>query len=434
MKQPEIIERLKRLWAPAAGFISAVILVVEFFQLWKGDRALVSWATAGLGLLTLLFVLIWIGFSKENYAKSLLLPTGYRSKQPRYPKLFLLARLGIIIFFLVAYGAGTLLYNRILLLESKIVVLVSNFEGKDPQGYRVTDILITKLEDGLKNYEDVVLISVNDYITAPEGSLTARQLGNRYQADYVLWGWYGVTNTNALLTLHVENMNPQLLLPMDLSGLSQIQTSISDIESFTLQQNMASQMAALIQFISGLVSYNAQNYNDAISRFSDALDEGQWNDDLVSQSVIFFYRGNSYYFNEQNEYAIADLGQAIQINPGLSMAYNNRGATYSKLNEYTLAFNDFSNAIQLDGNTLAYHNRAIVRSYLISDERESEIRSADIGYWGLLKCMINDPEIFEVSVSEVSAADCYRNVMKISKTNEVKLIAEDWLRSYGEEP
>lgn len=434
MKQTDFINWIKSLWAPIAGFISAVTLVVEFFQLWKGDRAVVSWVTTGLGLLTLLFVLIWIGFSKENYAKSLLLPTNYRTKQPRYPKIFLLARLSIIAFFLAACGAGTLLYNRMLSLGNKTIVLVSNLEGTDPQNYRVTDILITKLEDALKDYDDIVVIGVSDYITAQDGSRAARQLGNRYQADYVLWGWYGVTNTNALLTLHVENMDHPSYLPMEASELSQMQTSISDIENFTLQQNLASQMTALIQFISGLASYNAQNYSDAISRFSDALEEGQWNSDLVGQSAIFFYRGNSYYFQKQYEYAVADLSHAIQINPVLSMAYNNRGAAYSAINEYNLAFDDFSNAIQLDNNTLAYQNRAIVRSQLISEERENEIRSTDKGYWYLLKCMFNDPRLLAPSDTEANTIACYRDVVKTSKVDEVKQIAEDWLRSYGEEP
>jgi tetratricopeptide (TPR) repeat protein len=433
MKQPNVLNWIKNIWAPIAGFISAVILVVEFFQLWKGDRALVSWATAELGLLTFFFILLWIGFSKEDYAKSLLLPTGYHSKQPRYPRLFLLARLGIVVFFLVACVAGVSLYNRMLLLESKIVILVSNFDGPDPQNFRVSDILITKLEDGLKNYNDVALITVNDDITAQEGSQAARQLGKRYQADYVLWGWYGVTNSNALLTLHVENMNPQLTLPMGASGLSQKITSISDMESFTLQQNLASQMTALIQFISGLVSYNAKHYDYAISRFSDALNEGQWNDDLISQSAVFFYRGNSYYSKQEYEYAVADLSRAIQINPKLSMAYNNRGAAYSALNEYERAFNDFSVAIQLDSNILAYHNRAIVRSYLISDQRENEIRSTDAGYYALMACLLHEIDAsLEPKVS--SSAECYRNVIKVGKSKEVKQIAEDWLRSYGEEP
>jgi tetratricopeptide (TPR) repeat protein len=67
--------------------------------------------------------------------------------------------------------------------------------------------------------------------------------------------------------------------------------------------------------------------------------------------------------------AIADLSQAIEIDPSLALAYYNRGFVRSQLQDYQGAIEDFNQAIQLnpqDGD--AYHCRCLVH-YTLGDKQ-----------------------------------------------------------------
>ena len=56
--------------------------------------------------------------------------------------------------------------------------------------------------------------------------------------------------------------------------------------------------------------------------------------------------------------AIKDFDKAIQINPDLSEAYNNRGGAYYQLEHYNRAVEDFSNATKLNPDDISvYYNR-----------------------------------------------------------------------------
>jgi tetratricopeptide (TPR) repeat protein len=432
MREFDYIKLIKSLWALVAAFISAVTLIVQFLELWKGDQATVTWVVTGLAFLLLVSLLIWVGFIKYS-TPSLAVPPGYHYRQLRYPKFYLLARLLLLVVLVTSLIGAFALAQRLKTLESKLVILVTVFDGPNPQGYRVTDILITNLEDALKSYPDVVLTFVPKSIDPGQGHYFARSLGRRYRADYVFWGWYGVTSTSVLVNFHVENLHPSSYLPLNVSELSQLRTTIADIENFSLQLNLASQATALIKMIVGIRFYEVKDYKNAINIFTDAINKSVWSDLIFNQSALYFYRGNSYYFEKEYEHALDDFSRAIEINPELSMAYNNRGAIYSEMEKYELAFSDFSRAIQLDNNALAYRNRAIVRTHLISEEREDEIRSVDFGYYALLSCMLRDIQAVSDS-DKAKVVNCYRSVVEVAKTNEVKEIAEDWVRSYGEEP
>ena len=56
--------------------------------------------------------------------------------------------------------------------------------------------------------------------------------------------------------------------------------------------------------------------------------------------------------------AIADFNKAIQLDPNLAGAYNNRGVVYSETGKYKPAIADFNKAIQLDPNLADAYNKS----------------------------------------------------------------------------
>jgi len=59
-------------------------------------------------------------------------------------------------------------------------------------------------------------------------------------------------------------------------------------------------------------------------------------------------------YNNQGEYhkAIVTLAKAIELDPGLALAYINRGRAYIELEQYEQAITDFDKAMELDPNLL----------------------------------------------------------------------------------
>jgi tetratricopeptide (TPR) repeat protein len=78
----------------------------------------------------------------------------------------------------------------------------------------------------------------------------------------------------------------------------------------------------------------------------------------------FFEQGKKYSSVENVDQAIDNYSKAINSNPKLAKAYNNRGIAYIWKKQYDLAIADFSKAIEFDPqNGKAYNNRAIVYAY-----------------------------------------------------------------------
>jgi tetratricopeptide (TPR) repeat protein len=69
-------------------------------------------------------------------------------------------------------------------------------------------------------------------------------------------------------------------------------------------------------------------------------------------------RGVAYRALRLYESAIEDCNKAIELDPNLAEAYNNRGLAYCALNQYEKAIEDFNKAIELNPNyAIAYNNR-----------------------------------------------------------------------------
>ncbi|HEX6830303.1 MAG TPA: tetratricopeptide repeat protein [Methyloceanibacter sp.] len=75
-------------------------------------------------------------------------------------------------------------------------------------------------------------------------------------------------------------------------------------------------------------------------------------------SVAYSNRGLGNANLGDNDSAIADLGQALRLDPRNAIAYNNRGFTYNNKGEYDRAIADLDQAIALNPeNDTAYNNR-----------------------------------------------------------------------------
>jgi len=243
--------------------------------------------------------------------------------------------------------------------SDKVIILVADFEGPDPQNYRVTETIVEQLRVATKKYNDVQVQTLNQPITAQEGSDVARAKGKEHKASIVLWGWYGKTKEKVLITIHFQ----VLIKPIGLFLLQEKETlklSVAELENFTIQEELSSKMSYLTLLTLGLARYDAQDYNGAIEALTDALNQAAVPEQMIEPAAIYFYRGTAYAVKGNTDSAIRDYNTAIEINPNDADVYNNRGIAYTVNGALDSAIRDYNTAIEINPNDAdTYYNRGV---------------------------------------------------------------------------
>ena len=97
--------------------------------------------------------------------------------------------------------------------------------------------------------------------------------------------------------------------------------------------------------------YAARNYQAAVQSFTDAINI------FPRNAEGYFGRGTAYNELHENQKAIADYNQSIEIAPNF-YTYNNRGKANFELKNYSAALEDFNKALQVNPQDFtAYINR-----------------------------------------------------------------------------
>jgi formylglycine-generating enzyme required for sulfatase activity len=129
-------------------------------------------------------------------------------------------------------------------------------------------------------------------------------------------------------------------------------------------------------FERGKLKYYAEDYQDAISNFSQAI---ALDDSYVEAHL---HRGLAYTSLGKYQVAIDDYSRALELQPDLAKAYNYRGNTYRELGNCQAAIADYDRALALDPNlTSANSDRQITLDIMAEAERHQPAdRRTESGY------------------------------------------------------
>ena len=409
-KSNPIVNFLQSFSAFIIGFLGLATAIYQFIQLFLGDRENFTLILGGLGYLTILASLIYVGFSKTKYLAKTAVPPQWFMKMT-YENSYKNAQKGLIFLFVATLVSGAIIYKQDKERQDKFVIMVAEFDGPDTQNYRLTEKLLFKLNESLNNYDDALVIPLNKRITEQDGSLEAQKIAKKYRADLLIWGWYGLTESDTTVTIHIENLSVPKNITIPSSAAYTVQSPIAEINNFHLQQKISDGMTALSLFISGIAWYENGNYTEAVTRLTTAYEIGAWPDGLSTKSVILFYRGNAHlhtaipdlssqdkeekttdqssestyltFNNSELALAAKDYSLAIESNPAFEEAYINRGETNLLLYETwpeiedmksdnQSPLSDFNKALEMNPNNFYAHN-ARGRLFLFSDEYSSAI-------------------------------------------------------------
>ena len=238
------------------------------------------------------------------------------------------------------------------------LVLVSRFANYSERvGYNVAGRICEALEE---EFEEEALADSRVAVWAQPlaDRDEATEVGQEYGATLVIWGEYDSGRVLANFTLPSEQeaqqatrVVHQVTTPADLSAI--INTELPT----------TARWVALVSM--GQVHYAARRYEQALAAFERALNyppgPGAGNESALAS--VYFALGYIYGQQGDPDQAIAYYTRAIEQNPSLASAYNNRGVAYlgqGGENNLQRAISDFGQAIELNPTfTAPYFNRGL---------------------------------------------------------------------------
>jgi tetratricopeptide (TPR) repeat protein len=261
-----------------------------------------------------------------------------------------------------------------------ITILVSDFDGPDPDNYRVAATIRRNLEKETARYPNIKVKST-EIIKEKGGSEKAHEEGKKQKATIVIWGWYWKTKDIMPISVHFELLNwpsfsyipgNSLSLPSDLTNRKVQILPISQLEkSITIQTHLSKEMTYLTLLTLGISHSFSEEWEYAIEKFTRALEQMQNIENKISnfsKAQVLIFRGNARSAQGDLLGALTDADKAIQIEPNNASSYISRSLIRIRKHNEQGALADINTAIKLaPQSSQPYLNRGIIHGLYLQD-------------------------------------------------------------------
>lgn len=244
-------------------------------------------------------------------------------------------------------------------------LLIAPFSGPELLKYRVTETLTTTISNALNRYDDLLIQVIDAPITIQQGAQEARRIARERGAVAIVWGWYGVTDSKAVASVHVElgeKADPQVKMciaslgelavpaaPNIVSGQLRVSPRPT-IESMEFQLTVGEEMAGVALLFSGLSRLAVGDYLGAVGRFSDIDQQFSRQRLPFEMTDVYFYRAIAKHGLGDSDSAVNDLDRAIALNKDLQKARFVRAAINFDRNEYRATVADLNQVNSMESN------------------------------------------------------------------------------------
>lgn len=245
------------------------------------------------------------------------------------------------------------------LAGGEVLVIVTSFSGADGETSSIRIFRALSERSQLKKLENVRIEFLADH--SPVLSSDAVTIGEKADATIVIWGTadqYGIEPNYEIVR------NSELVESIPDLGIT-ISLDLPSYNAYVVK-DVPSEFEFLILFTLGQISYFSGDYSESISTFDNTLsiDLKERGPDL-SLGALYQYRGLANAKLGNFLEAIADLDQAVIIDPVNPHFYLARGVFHLQQYERNEALDDFSTALELDPNFYsAYLNRGAINFQL----------------------------------------------------------------------
>lgn len=326
---------------------------VESPTFWDFDltKKIISGLLFFLGSLACVYLLIPFFRSDLKTAAELILPGVIvllsalvifqlsRRKSSFVIVLLALAFLGILA------GWGLRAYGD-LRAAQKITVLVFKFDGEKEQA-ALREQVLAEIKTAAKDLPDVEIINSSELVTKEQGSTYARLLGEKAQADLVVWAWYR-TSLAPRINLFVEDVTPAVLSMPQPADPALPEPIVAYLASFAIRRSFTAQTDTFQTLMSGLLNYKSGNYQAFLDDSEKILAKKDVSM-LVVPFDLIFYVGVSHTVRGETQLALDAYNRALKADRKGAAAYNNRALAYVEMKQYGLAIKDCVTALVIDG-------------------------------------------------------------------------------------
>jgi tetratricopeptide (TPR) repeat protein len=246
--------------------------------------------------------------------------------------------------------------------EAKIVVLLSDFAGPDPDSYGVTKIIHEQLTDATKGYQDVKIKRLYQSIDTSE---VAQTKGTEAQADIVLWGSYFANQSNTRVIAHFEVIEKTFDIPLR-EDKEIISAKTAKLESFTMQEQLSKEMSYLVLLTVGIIQVEDSDFDGAITSFTKALSLSTVPEQIINPKHLYDYRAICYLMKGTLDEALYDYSQALSLERDADM-FLMRGFIYTLQGKSSQALNDINSSLSIEPTDQLYALRGYIYLYLVND-------------------------------------------------------------------
>jgi hypothetical protein len=185
----------------------------------------------------------------------------------------------------------------------------------------------------------------------------AREIGTKYKAEIVIFGDITLAGVIPKLTFVNPNSFMFIIKQADLTLMKDelSHKALSDLIDMRCPA-LTDEPTLLVSFITALKYYRKAKYENSLDYFNASLPKYPLRH--IDSAPILFFMGNAYFHINKLDSAIDNYTKAIELNPKIVEAYNNRGHIYSEKGYFDQAISDFTKALEINPNyPEAYFNR-----------------------------------------------------------------------------
>jgi hypothetical protein len=327
------IEKLKKWGAPIVGVIVFIFGLPKVFDAAKGN---ITWSVLSVvGVSWLL--LFWVYNSK---VESLVI----KGKTPQFPRLRKWALAGMIAFpilTLSGFAIADYIEGR---PSNKTIILIADFQGPD-QKHAVTQTVINRMKRAVNEFPEVQIKPLGDVIKEGADGETVRRIGVEHKASIVVWGFYDEALNG---TVHIDQVRQTSSFSLRRNELD-FNVTLPEGRGISVKEALSGDLSLLALLVVGVARYDAGAYDEAIDRFTKALDQKHSSKSESEVADVKFFLGKSLYQKGKYSEAVDRLREVVlkrDDDPdvlgwlGLALSYATRYAEAEPLLKRALAIRE----------------------------------------------------------------------------------------------
>lgn len=231
-----------------------------------------------------------------------------------------------------------------------VLILVAEFDGPDHE-FGVTESIIEELR-ALEHGDDQLRVrSAGVKITPQNGPAFAEKIAAEQGAAVIVWGWYRATGGGVNLHAHYQVVQDSCASYFG-PPKRKIVADVRDLSCFTVQTQLASEMAILARISAGLAHYSRNRDLKASRYFRSAFAASGRSPQFLDQTTrarVAHLAAHSSWLTRQYDSAGAYYDSAISLNPTYWRSYIGRGGVYADLRNFVAAVRFLDRAVGLSG-------------------------------------------------------------------------------------